>query len=70
MEREDELFIVGNILKSLEVAEEKANQRVEEFKLQLKELKVMLKDDERRAVIAENQMKILQKELDIREGKI
>ncbi|XP_015124574.1 tropomyosin-2-like [Diachasma alloeum] len=67
VEREDELFIVGNILKSLEVSEEKANQRVEAFKQQLKELKVKLKDAERRAVIAENQIKILQKELDIRE---
>lgn len=92
MEREDELFIVGNILKSLEVSEEKvtvairietslrvlfhnalghsqANQRVEEFKLQLKELKAKLKTAEKRAIIAEKMVKVFSKELDAREGK-
>ncbi|KZC09244.1 PREDICTED: tropomyosin-2-like [Dufourea novaeangliae] len=67
MEREDELFIVGNILKSLEVSEEKANQRVEEFKLQLKELKAKLKTAEKRAIIAEKMVKVFSKELDARE---
>ncbi|KAK1128415.1 hypothetical protein K0M31_002880 [Melipona bicolor] len=66
-EREDELFIVGNILKSLEVSEEKANQRVEEFKTQLKDLKVKLKAAEKRAVIAEKMVKVFSKELDARE---
>ncbi|XP_015171265.1 PREDICTED: tropomyosin-2-like isoform X4 [Polistes dominula] len=66
-EREDELFIVGNILKSLEVSEEKANRRVEEFKAQLKELKVKLKLAEKRAIIAEQAVKVLVKELDSRE---
>ncbi|MCH1927935.1 tropomyosin, partial [Shewanella sp. C31] len=32
MELEEELKVVGNSLKSLEVSEEKANQRVEEYK--------------------------------------
>lgn len=92
MEREDELFIVGNILKSLEVSEEKviiksylsfidayfvnnnifdisqANQRVEEFKTQLKDLKVKLKTAEKRAIIAEKMVKMFSKELDAREG--
>jgi len=93
LEREDELFIVGNILKSLEVSEEKvkivfyrsfylyfknqrnernyllqANQRVEEFKAQLKELKVKLKAAEKRAIIAEKTVKIFTKEMDKREG--
>ncbi|KOC66151.1 Tropomyosin-2 [Habropoda laboriosa] len=67
MEREDELFIVGNILKSLEVSEEKANQRVEEFKTQLKELKMKLKTAEKRAIIAEKMVKVFSKELDARE---
>ncbi|KAI4501023.1 hypothetical protein M0802_003826 [Mischocyttarus mexicanus] len=66
-EREDELFIVGNILKSLEVSEEKANRRVEAFKAQLKELKVKLKSAEKRAIIAEQAVKVLVKELDSRE---
>ncbi|KAK0181202.1 hypothetical protein PV327_003504 [Microctonus hyperodae] len=69
-EREDELFIVGNILKSLEVSEEKANQRVEIFKLQLSDLKVRLYEVERRAIIAEKMMTLLQKELDTREDKL
>ncbi|CAL1689052.1 unnamed protein product [Lasius platythorax] len=67
LEREDELFIVGNILKSLEVSEEKANQRVEEFKTQLKELKMKLKAAEKRAIIAEKTVKIFTKEMDKRE---
>ncbi|KYM89647.1 Tropomyosin-2 [Atta colombica] len=67
LEREDELFIVGNIFKSLEVSEEKANQRVEEFKAQLKELKVKLKAAEKRAIIAEKTVKIFTKEMDKRE---
>ncbi|KAL6441314.1 hypothetical protein ACFW04_003519 [Cataglyphis niger] len=67
LEREDELFIVGNILKSLEVSEEKANQRVEEFKMQLKELKVKLKIAEKRAIFAEKTVKIFTKEMDKRE---
>ncbi|KYN37321.1 Tropomyosin-2 [Trachymyrmex septentrionalis] len=67
LEREDELFIVGNIFKSLEVSEEKANQRVEEFKAQLKELKVKLKAVEKRAIIAEKTVKIFTKEMDKRE---
>ncbi|XP_011883529.1 PREDICTED: tropomyosin-2-like [Vollenhovia emeryi] len=67
LEREDELFIIGNIFKSLEVSEEKANQRVEEFKEQLKELKVKLKAAEKRAIIAEKTVKIFTKEMDKRE---
>lgn len=45
-----------------------ANQRVEEFKSQLKELKVKLKAAEKRAVIAEKTVKIFTKEMDKREG--
>lgn len=45
-----------------------ANQRVEEFKAQLKELKVKLKAAEKRAVFAEKAVKVFAKELDKREG--
>lgn len=120
MELEEELKVVGNSLKSLEVSEEKvrlpilylmsikykkhfarflprcvppsrvggggeetmhaysiyidprifpqANQRVEEFKRQLKTLTVKLKEAEARAEFAEKTVKKLQKEVDRLEG--
>lgn len=61
--------VVGNSLKSLEVSEEKANQRVEEFKRQLKALTVKLKEAENRAEYAEKTVKKLQKEVDRLEGR-
>lgn len=70
MELEEELKVVGNSLKSLEVSEEKANQRVEEFKKQLKSLTVKLKEAEARAEYAEKTVKKLQKEVDRLEGTI
>lgn len=60
--------VVGNSLKSLEVSEEKANQRVEEFKKQLKTLTSKLKEAEARAEFAEKTVKKLQKEVDRLEG--
>lgn len=60
--------VVGNSLKSLEVSEEKANQRVEEFKKQLKTLTSKLKEAEARAEYAEKTVKKLQKEVDRLEG--
>lgn len=60
--------VVGNSLKSLEVSEEKANQRVEEFKREMKTLTVRLKEAENRAESAEKQVKRLQKEVDRLEG--
>lgn len=60
--------VVGNSLKSLEVSEEKANQRVEEFKREMKTLSVKLKEAEQRAENAEKQVKRLQKEVDRLEG--
>lgn len=41
---------------------------MEEFKTQLKELKVKLKAAEKRAIIAEKMVKVFSKELDAREG--
>ncbi|XP_003486346.1 tropomyosin-2-like [Bombus vosnesenskii] len=70
VEREDELFIVQNIVKSLEVSEEKANQRVEEFKVQLKQLKKKLREAEKRAVHAERTVKKLLKEVDMKEDEL
>lgn len=60
--------VVGNSLKSLEVSEEKANQRVEEFKREMKTLTVRLKEAENRAENAEKSVKRLQKEVDRLEG--
>ncbi|EGI68733.1 PREDICTED: tropomyosin-2-like [Acromyrmex echinatior] len=70
VEREDELFIVQNIVKSLEVSEEKANQRVEDFKLQLKSSKKKLKEAEKRAITAERTVKALLKEVDMKEDEL
>ncbi|XP_017879703.1 tropomyosin-2-like [Ceratina calcarata] len=70
IEREDELFIVKNIVKSLEVSEEKANRRVEDFKLQLKELKKQLRAVEKRAILAERTVKKLLKDVDMKEDEL
>lgn len=61
---------MGNSLKSLEVSEEKANQRVEEFKREMKTLTIKLKEAETRAEHAEKHVKRLQKEVDRLEGKV
>ncbi|NP_001153343.1 tropomyosin 2 isoform X3 [Nasonia vitripennis] len=70
IEREDELFIVQNIVKSLVVSEEKANARVADMKDQLKELKKRLKEAEKRAIIAERTVKKLLKEVDFKEDEL
>lgn len=54
----------------MEVSEEKANQRVEEFKREMKTLTVKLKEAEQRAEHAEKQVKRLQKEVDRLEGRL
>jgi len=46
-----------------------ANQRVEDFKLQLKSLKRKLKEAEKRAITAERTVKALLKEVDTKEGE-
>ncbi|XP_015523332.1 tropomyosin-2 [Neodiprion pinetum] len=70
VEREDELFIVQNIVKSLEVSEEKANQRVEELKIQLKQLKAKFKGTEKRAIGAERTVKMLLKDVEMKEDEL
>jgi len=58
------LRVVGNNLKSLEVSEEKANQREESYKEQIKTLTTKLKQAEARAEFAERSVQKLQKEVD------
>merc|ERR1712071_358590 len=53
VELEEELRVVGNNLKSLEVSEEKANQREEAYKEQIKTLTTRMKQAEARAEFAE-----------------
>ncbi|KAI5696441.1 hypothetical protein M8J75_013061 [Diaphorina citri] len=70
VELEEELRVVGNNLKSLEVSEEKANQREEEYKNQIKMLNNRLKEAEARAEFAERSVQKLQKEVDRLEDEI
>ena len=69
IELEEELRVVGNNLKSLEVSEEKANQREESYKEQIKHLTAKLKQAEARAEFAERSVQKLQKEVDRLEGE-
>ena len=63
MELEEELMVVANNLKSLEVSEEKANQREAAYKEQIKTLTVKLKQAEARAEFAEKSVQKLQNEV-------
>merc|ERR1719201_1250467 len=70
MELEEELRVVANNLKSLEVAEEKANQREHSYKEQIKTLTARLKQAEARAEFAEKSVQKLQKEVDRLEDEL
>merc|ERR1712060_228911 len=70
VELEEELRVVGNNLKSLEVSEEKANQREESYKEQIKTLTTKLKQAEARAEFAERSVQKLQKEVDRLEDEL
>jgi tropomyosin-1 len=70
VELEEELRVVGNNLKSLEVSEEKARQREDEFKEQIKNLTARLKQAEARAEFAERSVQKLQKEVDRLEDEL
>ncbi|XP_031776026.1 tropomyosin alpha-1 chain isoform X3 [Apis florea] len=63
VELEEELRVVGNNLKSLEVSEEKANQREEEYKNQIKTLTSRLKEATQREETFVGQVKILDSQL-------
>merc|ERR1712080_626324 len=70
VELEEELRVVANNLKSLEVAEEKANQREKTYKEQIKSLTAKLKQAEARAEFAEKSVQKLQKEVDRLEDEL
>ncbi|CAG0887636.1 unnamed protein product [Cyprideis torosa] len=70
VELEEELRVVGNNLKSLEVSEEKANQREEAYKEQIKTMTQRLKQAESRAEFAERSVQKLQKEVDRLEDEL
>merc|ERR1712080_3954 len=70
LELEEELRVVANNLKSLEVAEEKANQRGKAYKEQIKALTAKLKQAEARAEFAEKSVQKLQKEVDRLEDEL
>merc|ERR1712158_24711 len=70
MELEEELRVVANNLKSLEVAEEKANQREKSYKENIKNLTSKLKQAEARAEFAEKSVQKLQKEVDRLEDEL
>jgi len=70
VELEEELRVVGNNLKSLEVSEEKARQREDEFKEQIKSMTARLKQAEARAEFAERSVQKLQKEVDRLEDEL
>merc|ERR1712152_90463 len=64
LELEEELRVVGNNLKSLEVSEEKASQKEETYSEQIKILASKHKEAEARAGFAERSVQKLQKEVD------
>merc|ERR1712114_87753 len=67
---EEELRVVANNLKSLEVAEEKANQREKTYKEQIKTLTTKLNQAVARAEFAEKSVMKLQKEVDRLEDEL
>ncbi|WP_407809550.1 tropomyosin, partial [Staphylococcus aureus] len=69
-ELEEELRVVGNNLKSLEVSEEKAQQREEAYESQIRTMTTRLKEAEARAEFAERSVQKLQKEVDRLEDEL
>merc|ERR1712200_241772 len=65
-----ELKVVDNNLKSLEVSEDKANQREEYYKVEIKKLTAKLKQCDTRAEFAERSVQKLQKEVDRLEDEL
>merc|ERR1711902_341136 len=70
VELEEELRVVANNLKSLEVSEEKANQRERDYKEQIKTLSAKLKQAEARAEFSERSVLKLQTEVDRLEDEL
>jgi len=70
IELEEELKVVANNLKSLEVSEDKANQRESFYKTEIKRLTTKLKQSETRSEFAERSVLKLQKEVDRLEDEL
>merc|ERR1712038_753424 len=70
VELEEELRVVGNNLKSLEVSEEKASQKEETYSEQVRVLIAKHKEAENRAEFAERSVQKLQKEVDRLEDEL
>merc|ERR1711874_800334 len=70
MELEEELKVVANNLRSLEVSEDKANKRESHYKEEIKRLTVKLKQSETRSEFAERSVLKLQKEVDRLEDEL
>jgi len=70
IELEEELKVVANNLKSLEVSEDKANQREEYYKAEIKKMTAKLKQAETRSEFAEKSVQKLQKEVDRLEDEL
>merc|ERR1740129_2493561 len=70
IELEEELKVVANNLKSLEVSEDKANQREDFYKTEIKRLTGKPKQSETRAEFAEKSVVKLQKEVDRLEDEL
>jgi len=70
VELEEELKVVANNLKSLEVSEDKANQREQYYKDEIKRITAKLKQNETRADFAERSVGKLQKEVDRLEDEL
>lgn len=70
VELEEELKVVGNNLKSLEVSEEKALQKEESYELTIRSANQRLQEAEARAEFAERSVQKLQKEVDRLEDEL
>lgn len=70
VELEEELKIVGNNMKSLEIAEQEAAARQESYEIIIQNLGTQLRDVEQRATEAERAAALLQKEVDRLEDEL
>ena len=70
MELEEELKVVGNNMKSLEVSEQEAIAREESYEENIRDLSHRLKDNEQRCDMAERSLAKLQKEYDALEEEL
>lgn len=70
LELDDELKVVGNNMKSLEIAQQEALLRQESYELMIQNLTESLTDAENRATVAERNVTLLQKEVDRLEDEL